>query len=145
MPIISNKGGLEESKNIALVLKKNNPDVLYEVLKKVTKDKKYRRSKQNLFYKNNNFDLKIISNKLDFLRDISLNTEENNQPFQQKRILHIANFNESADGRLYYSFAHKLNNGFIKNNYIVQTISDRFFLKLNRSFLQPFNPTNKFN
>ena len=145
MPIISNKGGLEESKNIALVLKKNNPDVLYEVLKKVTKDKKYRRSKQNLFYKNNNFDLKIISNKLDFLRDISLNTEENNQSYQQKRILHIANFNESADGRLYYSFAHKLNNGFIKNNYIVQTISDRFFLKLNRSFLQPFNPTNKFN
>ena len=145
LPIISNKGGLEESKNIALVLKKNNPDVLYEVLKKVTKDKKYRRSKQNLFYKNNNFDLKIISNKLDFLRDISLNTEENNQSYQQKRILHIANFNESADGRLYYSFAHKLNNGFIKNNYIVQTISDRFFLKLNRSFLQPFNPTNKFN
>ena len=145
LPIISNKGGLEESKNIALVLKKNNPDVLYEVLKKVTKDKKYRRSKQNLFYKNNNFDLKIISNKLDFLRDISLNTEENDQSYQQKRILHIANFNESADGRLYYSFAHKLNNGFIKNNYIVQTISDRFFLKLNRSFLQPFNPTNKFN
>ena len=145
LPIISNKGGLEESKNIALVLKKNNPDVLYEVLKKVTKDKKYRRSKQNLFYKNNNFDLKIISNKLDFLRDISLNTEENNELYQQKRILHIANFNESADGRLYYSFAHKLNNGFIKNNYIVQTISDRFFLKLNRSFLQPFNPTNKFN
>ena len=129
LPIISNKGGLAESKNIALVLKKNNPDALYEVLKKVTNDKKYRRSKQNLFYKNNNFDLKIISNKLDFLRNISLNTEENNQPYQQKRILHIANFNESADGRLYYSFAHKLNNGFIKNNYIVQTISDRFFFK----------------
>ncbi len=145
LPIISNKGGLAESKNIALVLKKNDPNALYEVLKKVTKDKKYRRSKQNLFYKNNNFDLKIISNKLDFLRDISLNTEENNELYQQKRILHIANFNESADGRLYYSFAHKLNNGFIKNNYIVQTISDRFFLKLNRSFLQPFNPTNKFN
>ncbi len=145
LPIISNKGGLAESKNIALVLKKNNPDALYKILRKVTNDKKYRRSKQNLFYKNNNFDLKIISNKLDFLRNISLDTEENNQSYQQKRILHVANFNESADGRLYYSFANKLNNGFIKNNYIVQTISDRFFLKLNRSFLQPFNPNNKFN
>ena len=30
--------------------------------------------------------------------------------------------------------ANKLNNGFIKNNYIVQTISDRLFLKSNRSF-----------
>ena len=54
-----------------------------------------------------------------------------------KKILHIANFNENADGRLYYSFANKLNNGFIKNNYIVQTISDRFFIKLNRTLLQP--------
>ena len=33
-------------------------------------------------------------NKLDFLRDISLNTEENNELYQQKRILHIANFND---------------------------------------------------
>ena len=30
-------------------------------LKKVTENLKYRRSKQNLFYKNNNFDLKKIS------------------------------------------------------------------------------------
>ena len=145
LPIISNKGGLAESKNIALVLKKNNPDTLYKILKKVTSDKKYRRSKQNLFYKNNKFDLKIISKKLDFLRNISLNKEQKSQSYQQKRVLHIANFNENADGRLYYSFANKLNNGFIKNNYIVQNISDRFFLKLNRSFLYPFNPNNKFN
>ena len=46
---------------------------------------------------------------------------------------------------MYYSFANKLNNGFIKNNYIVQTISDRFFLKLNRSIFNPFSRVSKFN
>jgi len=46
---------------------------------------------------------------------------------------------------LYYSFANKLNNGFIKNDYIVQTISDRSFLKSNRTIIQPFSPIKKFN
>ncbi len=145
LPIISNKAGLAESKNIAIVLKNNNTHNLYEVLKKVTSDKQYRRSKQNLFYKKNNFDLKKISKELDFIRKLSINIKEKKIFHQQKKVLHIANFNENADGRLYYSFANKLNNGFIKNDYIVQTISDRFFIKLNRTLLQPFNQINKFN
>ena len=145
LPIISNKGGLAESKNIAVVLKRNDSKNLFEILKKITKNIKYRRYKQNLFYKNNNFDLKKISKRLDNLRNFAFNINENLNDYGQKRVLHIANFNENADGRLYYSFANKLNNGFIKNNYIVQTISDRFFLKLNRSLLQPLNPVNKFN
>ena len=51
LPIISNKGGLAESKNIAIVLKKNDSKNLFEILKKITKNTKYRRNKQNLFYK----------------------------------------------------------------------------------------------
>jgi len=145
LPIISNKGGLAESKNIALVLKKNESNKLFEILKKVTNDKKFRRSKQNLFYKKNNFNLKRISSKLDILRDTILKPNKKNIVNEQKRVLHIANFNENADGRLYYSFANKLNNGLIKNNYIVQSISDRFYLKLNRSIFQPFDSINKFN
>ncbi len=145
LPIISNKGGLAESKHIAVVLKKNDTKNLFEILKKITKNTKYRRRKQNLFYTNNNFNLRKISIKLDNLRNFALDIDDKIRTHGQKRVLHIANFNESADGRLYYSFANKLNNGFIKNNYIVQTISDRFFLKLNRSLLQPLNPVNKFN
>ncbi len=145
LPIISNKGGLAESKNIALVLKTNDSNNLVKILKKITKDEIYRRNKQNLFYKNNNFSLKKISKKLDNLRNFAFDFNDKYKIYNQKRVLHIANFNENADGRLYYSFANKLNNGFIKNNYIVQTISDRFFLKLNRSILQPFNTANKFN
>ena len=146
LPIISNKGGLAESKNIALVLKKNDSNNLFNILKYITQNKNIRRSKQNIFYKNNNFNLKKISSKLDYLRDLAFDVlPKKDVKSLQKRVLHVANFNENADGRLYYSFANKLNNGFIKNNYIVQNISDRYFLKSNRSLLQPFNTVNKFN
>ena len=145
LPIISNKGGLAESKNIALVLKRNTSNELYKILKKVTTNKSFRRKKQNLFYKNNNFNIKLISKKLDNIRKEIIDKNEIIIDNIKKRVLHIANFNENSDGRLYYSFANKLNNGFIKNDYIVQTISDRFFLKSNRTIIQPFSPIKKFN
>ena len=109
------------------MLKQNDVNNLFQTLKKVTENLKYRRNKQKIFYRNNNFNLKKISKDLDILRLSVFNLKLNNKTSKQKKILHVANFNENADGRLYYSFANKLNNGFIKNNYIVQTISDRFF------------------
>ena len=145
LPIISNKGGLAESKNIAIVLKKNNSNELVKILKKITLDIKFRQKKQNLFYERNNFDIKIISQKLDNVRTEVFNNKRVKNLNIKKKILHIANFNENSDGRLYYSFANKLNNGFIKNDYIIQTISDRSFLKSNRTIIQPFSPTKKFN
>ena len=144
LPLISNKGGLEESKNIAIVLKKNTPSEIVKILKKITFNKKLRREKQNLFYKNNNFDVKIISSKIDHIRK-EIIEKDTNKYLDKIKILHIANFNENSDGRLFYSFSNKLNNGLIKNNYVVQTISDRYFLKSNRSFFKPLNPINKFN
>ena len=145
LPIISNKGGLAESKNIALVLKKNSTSELIDVLKKFTKNKLLRRQKQKIFYRNNNFDIKKISKMLDKIRSEIIKDEKIVYNTNNKRILHIANFNENSDGRLYYSFANKLNNGFIKNNHIVETISNRSFLKSNRSLIQPFSPIKKFN
>ena len=144
LPIITNKGGLAESKKIAHILKKNTTSEIFNLLKKITNDHHYRKKKQNIFFKNNNFDLKILSKKLDLIRD-SLFSKNINKQIKRKKILHIANFNENSNGRLFYSFANKLNNGFIKNNHIVETISDRYFLKLNKSILNPFNDIEKFN
>ena len=144
LPIITDKGGLAESKKIAHILKKNTTSEIFNLLKKITKDHHYRKKKQNIFFKNNNFDLKILSKKLDLIRD-SLFSKNINKQIKRKKILHIANFNENSNGRLFYSFANKLNNGFIKNNHIVETISDRYFLKLNKSILNPFNDIKKFN
>ena len=145
LPIISNKAGLAESKKIAHVLKDNTSKEILDYLKKVTSDKKYRRKKQNLFYKNQTFELKDTTKKLDAIRDQLLNNSSYLSKFKNKKILHIANFNENSDGRLFYSFANKINNGFIKNNHILETISDRSFLKFNKSIINPFNNIKKFN
>ena len=144
LPIITDKGGLSESKKIAHVLKKNTPNELYKYLVMITKNDKLRKEKQNLFYKNNNFDLKILSKKLDKIREGSFK-DKILLKSKTKKILHIANFNENSDGRLFYSFANKLNTGFIKNNHIVETISDRSYLKLSRSIMNPFSDIKKFN
>jgi glycosyltransferase involved in cell wall biosynthesis len=145
LPVISNKAGLSESKKIAHVLKDNTSKEIFDYLKKITSNKKYRRKKQNLFYKNHNFELKDSAKSLDDIRDEKLKNSSHLTKSINKKILHIANFNENSDGRLFYSFANKINNGFVKNNHILETISDRSFLKLNKSIINPFSNTKKLN
>ena len=41
------------------------------------------------------------------------------------KILHITNFNERYNGRLHYNTGRRLNNGFVRNNHTVFTLSDR--------------------
>ena len=145
LAIISNKGGLAESKNIALVLKENTSSELLKLLIKITQNKSFCRKKQNLFFNNNNFDIKKISKKLDFMRSQIIENKHINNIAEKKRILHLADFNENSDGRLYYSFANKLNNGFIKNNYIVQNLSDKYLSKQNKSMFKIFSSDRNFN
>ena len=138
LPIISNIAGLTESKKIVYVLKENNSNELLSVLKKLTSSNRLRKKLQDKYYISNNFDIKIISQLIDKIRSNFLNERPNNLKKKQIKILHIANFNELSDGRLFYSFANKLNNGFIKNNHIVQIISDRNYLKYNKNLLNPY-------
>lgn len=145
LTIISNKAGLSESKKIAHVLKNNSSLEIFNYLKRITSNDKLRRKKQINFYKNNNFDIKIFSRKLDLIRDNFLFKFKKKKNTKNKKILHIANFNENSNGRLFYSFANKLNNGFIKNNHIVETISDRSYLKLNKSIFNPLNNDDALN
>ena len=41
------------------------------------------------------------------------------------KILHITDFHYRHNSRLFYSTARKISNGFIKNNYYVNEISER--------------------
>ena len=45
------------------------------------------------------------------------------------KILHITDFHLRHSSRLYYSTARKLNNGFIRNNFYVNELSERDFEK----------------
>ncbi len=145
LPIISNIGGLAESKKIAYVLKNNNSLELFQILKKLTKKSRLRKKLQNQFYKNNKFDIVKISKSIDKIRSDVFQEKKVNIDKKNLKILHIANFNELSNGRLFYSFANKLNNGFIKDNHIVQSISNRVFLKYNKSFINPFSNHKNFN
>jgi hypothetical protein len=89
--------------------------------------------------------LKLSLKNLDDLRSEIIKNQINKKLSLKKRVLHIANFNENSDGRLYYSFANKLNNGFVKNDHVVEIISNRSFLKSNRSLFQPFRSSKKLN
>ncbi len=142
-PIISNVGGLIESKNISIVLKKNNAENIIKVLKKLTSNKEYLRSSQNNFYKKNNFDIRNISKSIDLIRTEILN-KDLNLDFKKLKILHITNFNERFDGRLHYNTSKRLNNGFIRNGHNVLSMSDRDIVYYNKSIVDP-KGVKKFN
>ena len=142
-PIITDVGGLIESKDIAIVLKKNETNYILRVLKKLTNNKKKLRTLQNNFYAKNNFDIRKISKSIDLIRTNilkkDLNLDTNNL-----KILYITNFNERFDGRLHYNTGKRLNNGFIRNGHNVLTMSDRDIIYYNKSIIDP-NGVKKFN
>ena len=74
-PIITNVGGLNESKDIGIIIKKNNDKNIIRILKKLTNNKKYLRSLQNNFYKKNNFEIRNISKSIDLIRTEVLNKD----------------------------------------------------------------------
>ncbi len=142
-PIISNVGGLIESKDIAIVLKENKVSSIIKILNKITKDKKYLRKLQTNFFDKHNFNIRSISKSIDDIRDKIL---FENFSIDQSRIkvLHITNFNERFDGRLHYNTSKRLNNGFIRNGHNVLTMSDRDITYYNKSIIDP-QGVKKFN
>ncbi len=62
----------------------------------------------------------------------------------KKKILHITNLNERYNGRLFYNTGRRLNNGFIKLNHKVLTLSDRDLLRNYRS-LRDISGSKKLN
>ncbi len=132
-PIITNVGGLIESKDIAIVLKENSSRNILEILEKITKNKKHLRKLQNTFYKKNDFNINKISSLIDDVRRkiLSSNLPQN---FTNIKILHITNLNERYNGRLFYNTGRRLNNGLIKLNHKVLTLSDRDLVRNYRSF-----------
>jgi len=142
-PIIANVGGLIESKNIGIVLKKNNVEHILKILKKLTKNNRYLRTLQNNFYKKNNFDIHGISKSIDLIRTNILN-KDLNLDIKKLKILHITNFNERFDGRLHYNTSKRINNGFIRNGHNVLVMSDRDITHYNKSITDP-KGVKKFN
>jgi glycosyltransferase involved in cell wall biosynthesis len=136
--IISDRGGLKETITNGIILKKNSIDNIFNAIDDLIKNKKklldlQKKSHQN-FYLTNQY----ISKKIDFYRSNLLNVKlkENNTKLLKSKlklkIIHITNFNERHNGRLFYNTGKRINNGFVRLGHSVLEFSDRDILSNHR-------------
>jgi glycosyltransferase involved in cell wall biosynthesis len=133
--IISNKGGLPETSDHALILNSLNHQELYEMICKLIKDKIFRRKIQHLGFSNVKHQIKENSDLIDCIREDLFENYNLNFNKKKMRIVNIYNSGQKLNHRLYnISLGKKFTNGFIRNGHDVLEISDRDFLKQNRKF-----------
>ena len=135
--IITNKGGLPETVTDAKILKRLNVKELTSTINSLIKNNKLRKKLQKLsiknFYLTHSYVAAAIDNyrseKISYLKKI--NTKRN---LKNLRILHITNFNERLDGRLFFNTGRRINNGFIRLGHSVLGFSDRDIQKYYKNF-----------
>ena len=126
--IITNKGGLPETVTNAKILDNLSVKNLEKTIKQLIENKNLRRKLQNLSLKNFYLTHEFITNKIDKFRSEKLqiiNNFNTRKKLDNLRILHITNFNERLDGRLFFNTGRRINNGFIRLGHSVLGFSDR--------------------
>jgi len=127
--IISNRGGLPETTNHALILKNLSESELFKKIEYLIKNYSIRLKLQKKNLINFKFTHKFITSILDNIRHNILEKvlfpKINVKKHIKLKILHITNFNERHNGRLHYNTGRRINNGFIRLGHNVLSISDR--------------------
>ena len=143
--IISNRGGLPETTDHCITLKKLDSNDLYIELKKLIKDKKLRRKIQVNAFKNVKHLIKDNSKLIDQIRKNLIQKFNLNYIRNKLRIINIYNTGQKLNHRLYnISLGKKFTNGFVRNGHDVIEISDRDFIRQNRNFSITNNSSSKF-
>ncbi len=135
--IITDKGGLPETVTNAKILKRLNVKNLEKTIKLLIEDKKLRKKLQNLSVENFYLTHEFITEKIDNFRSEKLqifNKFNTRKKLENLRILHITNFNERLDGRLFFNTGRRINNGFIRLGHSVLGFSDRDIQKYYKGF-----------
>ena len=135
--IITNKGGLPETVTDAKIISKLSIKSLAKTLEFLIKNENVRKKLQHLSIKNFYLTHKFVSQKIDSYRSEKLNLFKRiflKKRHKNLRILHVTNFNERLDGRLFFNTGRRLNNGFIRLGHSVLGFSDRDIQKYYRSF-----------
>ena len=133
--IISDKGGLKETTKHAVILKKIDEIILFKELKNLIKNKNFRKNLQKLSRNNVSHIIKDNSKKIDQLRASIFPKFNFNIINNKLKIINLYNQGQKLNHRLYnISLGKKFSNGFIRNNHDVLEISDRDFIKNNKSF-----------
>ena len=134
--IITNKGGLPETITNARILKNLTEKDLTKEIANLISNEKLRKKLQTLsiknFYLTHNYVTKMIDNYRN--EKLLLNKIFYTKKVKKSlRILHITNFNERLDGRLFFNTGRRINNGFIRQGHSVLGFSDRDIQKYYKS------------
>ena len=135
--IITNKGGLPETVTDAKIINKLNEKILTKTILGLINNNSMRKKLQRLSIQNFYLTHKFVSNNIDLYRSekLFLNKKIFLKAKQKSlRILHVTNFNERLDGRLFFNTGRRLNNGFIRQGHSVLGFSDRDIQKYYKSF-----------
>jgi len=135
--IITNKGGLPETVTNAKILQNLSVKNLVKTLDILIKNKSLRKNLQYLSIKNFYLTHKFVSGLIDNYRSEKLNFNKNiyiKSKQKSLRILHVTNFNERLDGRLFFNTGRRINNGLIRLGHSVLGFSDRDIQKYYKSF-----------
>ncbi len=132
--IISNKGGLPETVTNGIILKELSVQTVYNAIKDLIENKKKRLEIQKLSIKNFFHTNRVSTQNIDEYREKILKSSflpKKITAFFPKslRILHVTNFNERHDGRLFFNTGRRLNNGFVRLGHSVLEFSDRDIVK----------------
>ena len=134
--IISDRGGLKETITNGIILKNNSINDVFKAIDALIKDKKKLLNLQKKSYLNFYLTNQFISKKIDSYRSNLLNVkikENNTKVLKSKlKIIHITNFNERHNGRLFYNTGKRINNGLVRLGHSVLDFSDRDILSNHR-------------
>ena len=142
--IISNRGGLPETTDSCVVLKKLDSNELYKEIKKLIKNRVFRKKLQTEGF----YNVKHLINQntilIDKIRESLIQNFSLNYIRNKLRIINIYNTGQKNFHRLYnISLGKKFTNGFIRNGHDVIEISDRDYIRQKRSLFH-INPIDKF-
>ena len=100
--IITNRGGLPETITNAVILDTLNKETVYNAIYKLIKNNQFRKELQKLSLDNFNLTHSNASREIDLYRtEILENINRKNNYLKKLKILHVTNFNERHNGRLF--------------------------------------------
>jgi len=133
--IITDRGGLIETTDHAIILKKIDSHSLYTQIKKLIKNPKIKLNIQKLSRNNVKHLIEKNTILIDEMRESCLPNFKINYLKKKLKIINLYNQGQKLNHRLFnISLGKKFTNGFVRNNHDVLEISDRDFLKKNKSF-----------
>ena len=133
--IISNRGGLKETTDNAIILKKLDTANIYNEIKKLIVDVKSRKKIQHLGRKNVKHLIDKNTILIDQIRESCVPFFNINFIKKKLKIINLYNQGQKLNHRLFnISLGKKFTNGFIRNGHDVLEISDRDYLRSNKSF-----------